>query len=402
MTMGKFKKGGWLAGAVAVTASVLVAAFGAVVAAPAGATGEQEPEPQPLIASKTAVPSWERTFKWTIDKSVTPDSWSLTTGQSGTSTYTVAVTKTLDSEIVKVSGDVCVENVGSEPTENLTIVDRLQVDTGSGFVPGEFLLSVPLDLSANPVLDPGESHCYAYSIPFTPVAGAVAYRNNAAITITNDPRHPGRAFGPNEKVDFTLPAPTVVNDAINVDDTNGMSWLFTDSGSQSYTKTFTCDGDAGKHDNTATIRETGLSDSASVTVTCTPPPPAGCTHTLGYWKTHSKYGPAPYDTTWALIGEDSAFFSSGKSWYQLFWTSSAGGNAYVILAHQYMAAVLNQLDGAASTPAVDAALTWATSFFSTYTPSSILSTAVRDQAIAAADVLDDYNNGDIGPGHCDD
>jgi hypothetical protein len=401
MKMGKFKKGGWLAGAVALTASVVVAAFGAVVAAPAGATGESEP--QPLLASKTAVGSWERTFKWTIDKSVTPDSWALATGQSGTSTYTVAVTKTLDSEIVKVSGEVCVENVGSVPTENLTIVDRLQVDTGSGFISGEFLFSVPLDLSANPVLDPGESHCYAYSIPFTPVAGAVGYRNNAAVRITNDPRHPGTAFGPNEKADFNLPPPTLVNDTINVDDTNGMSWLFTDSGSQSYTKTFTCDQDAGSHDNTATIRETGQSDSASVTVTCTPPP-GGCTHTLGYWKTHSTYGPASKpDPTWNLVGgPDAAFFSSGMSWYQLFSTSSAGGNAYVILAHQYMAAMLNQLDGAASTPAVDAALAWANTFFATYTPSSSLTKAVRGQAIAAADVLDDYNNGDIGPGHCDD
>jgi hypothetical protein len=254
------------------------------------------------------------------------------------------------------------------------------------------------------VLDPGESHCYAYSIPFTPVAGAVAYRNNASISITNDPRHPGGTpFGPNEKVDFTLPAPTVVNDTINVDDTNGMSWLFTDSGSQSYSRTFTCDEDAGRHDNTATIRETGQSASASVTVTCTPPP-SGCTYTLGYWKTHSTYGPASKpDSTWNLVGgPDAAFFTSGKSWYQLFWTAPKGGNAYVILAHQYMAARLNILAGAATTSQVDTALAWATTFFSTYTPSSSLSTVVREQAIVYAGVLDDYNNGEIGPGHCDD
>jgi hypothetical protein len=281
--MGRFRRGAWLAG-VAVGAGLLMAAF-AAIAGPAGATGD--PAPQALRASKTAQPSWERTFKWTIDKSVTPDSWSLTSGQSGTSTYTVTLTKSLDSEVVKVSGEVCVENVMAAPTENLRIVDRLQADTGGGFVPGEFLLSVDLDLSANPVLDPGESHCYAYSIPFTPVAGAVGYRNNASVTITNDPRHPGDAFGPNVKADFTLPPPTLINDSVNVDDTNGSSWLFTGSGSQSYTKTFTCDQDAGRHDNTATIRETGQNASASVTVTCTPPPGnEGCTP--GFWKNHPE------------------------------------------------------------------------------------------------------------------
>jgi hypothetical protein len=110
-------------------------------------------------------------------------------------------------------------------------------------------------------------------------------------------------MGPNEKVDFTLPEPTVVNGSVNVNDTNRLSWLFTDSG--------------------------------------TAPPKPGCTLTQGYWKTHSKYGPAPYDARWALVGEDTAFFSSGKTWYEAINTSSAGGNAYYILARQYIAAKLN-------------------------------------------------------------
>jgi hypothetical protein len=207
-------------------------------------------------------------------------------------------------------------------------------------------------------------------------------------------------MGPNEKVDFDLPAPTVVNGAVNVDDTNGMSWLFSDSGTVTYTKTFRCDEDKGTHDNTATIRETGQSDDARVTVTCKPPPPDGCTLTQGYWKTHSKYGPAPYDSTWAVIGEDTTFFLSGKTWYQAINASSAGGNAYYILAQQYIAARLNIAAGAGTTSAVDAALAGATTFFSTYTPSSTLSPSVRAQAIAWATTLDNYNNGVTGPGHC--
>jgi hypothetical protein len=352
----------------------------------------------PISAFKTAEAHWTRTFEWTIEKSVSPDSWNLETGQSGTSTYTVKVTKSSGVDEIWVDGQVCVENVSMAPTENLKIVDRLQALVGADVIT---LASVPLDMSINPVLDPGESQCYPYSIPFEPVAGAT-YRNNARVTVTNDPRNPGEEMGPNEKVDFSLPEPTVVDGSVNVDDTNGLSWLFNDSGTQTYTRTFMCDEDEGTHDNTATIRETGQSDDARVTVTCKPPPAPGCTLTQGYWKNHSKYGPAKYDATWALIGEDTAFFSSGKTWYQAINTSSAGGNAYYILAHQYIAAKLNLAGGASSTPAVNAALAGAEAFYATYTPTSALSKAVRDQAIAYAETLADYNEGGIGPGHCSD
>jgi hypothetical protein len=373
-----------------------VAVLAGVVAAVGAPTASAT---TPLSASKTAVGHWERTFHWTIDKSVTPDSWLLRTGDSGTSTYTVAVTKDAGSDAIYVDGEVCVTNDGDVATENLTIKDRIQATSSGGAT--LTLAEAALDLSANPVLDPGESYCYPYSFAITPVVGATDYRNTARVTITNDPRDPGNPLGPTVRADFAIPStPTLINDTINVDDTNGGSWPFSASGSVKYDKTFTCDRDAGEHVNTATIRETGQSDNAKVTVTCTPPP-AGCTFTQGYWKTHSKYGPASKpDPTWALIGENTAFYLSGQTWYQAINTSSAGGNAYYILAKQYIAAKLNKLSGGGSTAAVDAAITWAESFFSTYTPSANLSKTVRAQAIAAADTLDQYNNGVIGPGHC--
>lgn len=133
-------------------------------------------------------------------------------------------------------------------------------------------------------------------------------------------------------------------------------------------------------------------------------PPPGCTLTQGFWKTHSEYGPAPFDDTWNLLpgglGADTPFLLSSQTWYEVFWANPRGGNAYYVLAHQYMAAVLNQLNGAGSTTAVDAALAWAEPFFNTSTPSSLLSKTVRQQAIYYAAILAHYNEGDIGPGHC--
>jgi Divergent InlB B-repeat domain len=136
-----------------------------------------------------------------------------------------------------------------------------------------------------------------------------------------------------------------------------------------------------------------------------------CTLSQGYWKTHSKYGPASKpDPTWNLLpgglGPDTTFFYSGQTWIEVFKTSPRGGNAYYILAHQYMAARLNILNGASTTPAVDSALAWATSFFNNAanTPSSIgslrSSDPLRQAAIGAAGTLGGYNEGTIGPCHC--
>lgn len=125
----------------------------------------------------------------------------------------------------------------------------------------------------------------------------------------------------------------------------------------------------------------------------------GCTYTLGYWKTHSKYGPAPYDATWAAIGEDTLFFSSGQTWYKMFWTPPKTGNAYYVLAHQYMAARLNAEAGATVPSEVASAIAQATAWFtgrSTVAPKG----PARDTAIALAGILGAYNEGTTGPGHC--
>jgi hypothetical protein len=131
----------------------------------------------------------------------------------------------------------------------------------------------------------------------------------------------------------------------------------------------------------------------------------GCSLTPGYWMTHSEYGPAPYDATWAELpdGADTPFFLSGKSYLQVLHTPPAGGHAYYILAFQYIAAELNRFAGA-DLAAVQAAFDGATAIFETYTPDQVknFSKAQRAQLIEWADLLDDYNNGLIGPGHCDD
>ena len=128
----------------------------------------------------------------------------------------------------------------------------------------------------------------------------------------------------------------------------------------------------------------------------------GCTLSPGYWKTHSSRGPAPYHDTWAQIGEDSPFFDTGQSWYEVLWNPPQG-NAYYILAHAYVAAYLNGLNGA-DQGVVYSALAEAEALLDEYDgnpqPMSEIRGSVRRAFVSLAEVLDDYNNGVIGPGAC--
>jgi hypothetical protein len=595
----------------------------------------------------------EKTFQWTIDKAVTPDTLAMFQGDSGSVQYTITVTKDNGTDHAWVDGYVHVNNGGAVATEGLAI--SIDVTMPPSQTP---IASGTVNVSGNPVLDPGETGSYAYSIDIgSPVAGHT-YKVTAHVTITNHSGHLDVPFGPSPSCTDEMPSPTPVNSSINVDDTNGGSWLFNASGSVSYSKSFTCNADQGSHNNTATIRETAQSDGASVTVNCyalsvtkdvatsltrkyywkieksadhgdgdpagnnvekvvlalgqqhdinytvtvgldtTGHPPngyedsawaisgniavhnpapiaatinsvsdavsnigaatvncpvtfpyslaaggtlnctyslaapnadtqantatatlqntpsgttdfsgsaavdfakatidkidecitvsddkgnagnpvelgtvcvgealpkeftytltvgpydegncgnpvidntasfvtndtqttgsatwrlivtvtgcpltTGCTLTPGYWKTHSSYGPAPYDDNWALLlpsGPDSPFFKSSQTYYQVLWTNPAGGNAYYILAHAYIAAQLNSLNGASVPTAVQDAFDDATALFEAWTPAQILAlkgknaTSLRAQFIGYAAILDQYNNGlaEGGPPHC--
>jgi hypothetical protein len=251
-------------------AVLLVLALSIVFVLPALADGQAGTT---LSATVDVTPHWTITYHWTIDKSVAPDTWNLFRGDSGTSQYTISVTKDSGTEEAWVEGQVCVTNGGAVATENLAIEAMLQDGYGS---PNDFLTSAPVDVSGYPVIPAGGYHCYDYhvNIPITdgmypqPHAGGT-YKVTANVTITNHSGHLGTPFGPSPSDTTVFPgSPTLVNDTIKVDDTNDGSWTFNSSGSVSYTKTFTCDSDAGTHNNTATIQETSQSDGASVTVNC--------------------------------------------------------------------------------------------------------------------------------------
>jgi len=579
-----------------------------------------------LDVEKTAEASRTLTYGWTIDKSVTPETWDLFTGDTGTSEYTVSVTKddgTLGPWVV--SGTITIEN--NTPLD-ATIESVSDVISGVGPVAVDCGVDFPYLLASGATLE-----CtYSTEVPDG------SDRTNTATAHTSGPVDGGSATAA-----VVFGGPTLVNDAISVDDTlEGSLGTFDDDDTVRYERTFECDGDVGTQNNTATIVETGQSDSASVQVNCfaltvakdattsfhgswdwtidksadqtqlllsegqlfevnyqvevialaaagsdfgvsgsisvyNPAPmdaylnsisdlvspdivanvdcgvtfpyvltaggtlnctystvlpnghdrlntatatlqnydydryglgslggttdflgtadvtfgdaldggpdacvdvfdtnvgflgtvcaseapeifdyslgfgarpdaqvvlvcgdnshvntasfvtndsgaagsddwtvsarvtceqvSDGCTLTPGYWKTHSEYGPAPFDDTWDLVlpaGEDTQFFLSEQTYNEVLWIEPEG-NAYYILAHAYIAAQLNMLDGADFTDA-QAAFDEATVLFNTYTPEQIAALGADDPTrqlfITLAGILDDYNNGLAGPGHC--
>ncbi|WP_205502212.1 hypothetical protein [Rufibacter psychrotolerans] len=136
-----------------------------------------------------------------------------------------------------------------------------------------------------------------------------------------------------------------------------------------------------------------------------PPKVYGCTYTQGYWKNHAVG--RKRDNTWGNLN-NTIFYGSGLTYLQLLNTPPKGGNGYIILAHQYIAAKLNMMR-ASSTPEVDAAYAQATAYFEAKSGSryrntllSPYTTASKSQLTQWAGILARYNEGLIGPGHCDD
>jgi hypothetical protein len=339
---------------------------------------------------KTAETTYTKKYFWDIEKSGSETEFILSQGQvSPVVNYTVTVSVDHVDTVVEAGGSIFITN--PNPDQDMT------VDLSD---PG-----VSLSCASPLTVPAGQTVECTWSVD--PGDPPVDFNNTATITIN------GVDISDTEAVTFTLEE---TDECVTVTDThfgsNVGGSVCADEGSKTfnysvtfgpYTEPALCD-EPFDYVNVAefTTNDTGTTGSDDHTVTITVKCEVGCTLTPGYWKTHSQYGPAPYDDTWAQIGEDTLFFLSGQSYYNVLWTNPRG-NAYYILAHAYIAAELNILNGA-SHGQIDAAFAEATGLFSTYTPAQVAAmkakSPVRARFIYLAGILDAYNNGYAGPPHC--
>jgi len=123
----------------------------------------------------------------------------------------------------------------------------------------------------------------------------------------------------------------------------------------------------------------------------------GCTRTQGYWKNHSAYAGNPNQQIPWPLSEDSLLCD--ETWHDILHDNPNGGDAWIILAHQWIAARLNEASGA-SIEDLNGDLDDAGSLLADNCGG--IPADLREGAIDLARRLDDFNNGVIGPGHCDD
>jgi hypothetical protein len=117
-----------------------------------------------------------------------------------------------------------------------------------------------------------------------------------------------------------------------------------------------------------------------------------CTYTQGFWKNH------PND--WPVKNLILGSVSYTKAQLLLILGESVAGNGLVSLAHQLIAAKLNLAYGADSAAAFAAIISADALVGSLVVPPVGSGSLTTDQVSRLTQVLDDYNNGVTGPGHC--
>lgn len=337
-----------------------------------------------LQINQTAFAIFKRTWSWQIGKGADQSSLTLPVGQQILVNYTVDASASNVDTDQHVYGDVFVSFPLPEPQVGLSV-------------------TVSSDLEEKVLSCSVNSECHYYLKVSSNSAGTVSgiVRASSGDDVVE--------FPISASADFSIGERDEIDETIDVtDDIYGyLGTAFAQVG-QTYS-IFTYSSNIGPYatcgnytiTNTASFvsQDAGKTGSASWTININVPCATECALGSGYWKTHSRFGPAPYDDAWALLGEDTPFFLSGKSYYQVLWTPPAGGNAYYILAHPYITAKLNILNGADPAP-VQAAMASATALFNAYSPGANLSRSVRAQFIRLAAELESNNKGGGSPGHC--
>ncbi len=385
------------------------------------------------IVEKTATTTFDRKYIWDIDKSATNVEGRvlLPLNTPFNVSYEVTVDASSEDSNYQVTGNITVTNPNPDKDMSVHVTDTLS----NGVV---VQLSCPDPLIIGPGTSNAEGTC-TYAADLT---DSTSLTNTAKVTVGDYPEVYSNY--PPEPVTFSDPPTTETDKCVEVDDTMismndpnitlPMTFplpatVCADEAPQTFSYSIQIQYDdpslaqdctdpnavSDEIPNVASFDVSSTPDSGAngsddelvkVCITTSPP---GCTLTQGYWKTHSKYGPAPYDDTWQIDDgegglidlEDEPFFLSGMSYYDVLWETPKGGNAYYLLAHQWIAAYLNELNGAL----VADDLGDAQMLLEVHTPEELAlkgktGNALRADFIELANSLDAYNNGETGPGHC--
>ena len=382
-----------LLGVVVLVASVVALLAGSAQAAPAV-------QPTWSMAAHT---SFTRTYAWVVHKSVSSPSVTLAPGQTTTVGYTVSV------------------GSGGSTDSDWLVQDGILLQADNIFTATNVAATIQPD-GVSATIDCG-AFGSQWLLPFTGTFLACHYV--ASLTNGNAPKQTVATvtFDDASTASYTLnwdwsgAAITTKDACANVTDTlqgslgqvcvgDPLPKTFT------YTRTIGPYATCGEYTVNNTATSTGVdtgatsSDSASVAVHVTCPPPPACPRTIGYWKTHDGSGPQA-DVVSSLLpvwlgtagGPKSVNVTSTALSNQLL---SFGGSNNVVsssnginkLYAQLLAAKLNGRNGA-DISSVASPIAAADAFLATHDSTywNGLSKSDKVAVLAWMTALDDYNNG---------
>jgi hypothetical protein len=301
-----------------------------------------------LVATKTAVPSFTRSYTWTSAKSTTTP-YLTSSGNTVTAQYSATITKSAasDSNFV-VSGTVDVFNPNDDGVSGVAVTDSIgsvdcAVSGGSSTIPA------------------GGSTQFSYSCTL-PNATATSSGTNTAVVTWDAPsvNSPNASTNATAPYDFSTATPTVVGDSTNVSDTLAGSFG-TIYATTTFPYTVTLNVPASgctTYTNTVSESTSGTSASANVTVCRT----NSNGFTIGYWQ--NKNGQAYIQANAAALctylsqysniltglpscsganiaGNSTRAGSLAKYVYDTIKAANSAGDGVLMLKAQFMATAIN-------------------------------------------------------------
>jgi uncharacterized repeat protein (TIGR01451 family) len=374
-----------------------------------------------LSVTKTASPSYTRDWHWQISKTANDSSVvTIASGAQAVVGFTITASATNVDSAWAVSGSVTVHNPAPMAASVSALADVLSDNTAVSLqCPG----SAPFTIAANSDLT-----C-TYSVSR---GGPDNGSNTATATLANNNGNSTQFTGSASYVfgDPTtiLHANATVTDAgislANSDGSGAAGWSIAQSaasvpfsapgGAFTYAATVTnvsvpCDTTTTAS-NTAVLTDGDHTLSASAAATLyTGVCPGGCTLTIGYWKTHAGFTGRNADRVtselpqWLgnVAGAKSVKVTTAPAAVTLLSMSGDASNGVNKLYAQELAAKLNIFRGS-SPAAVASAIAAADNFLASFNAADwgSLSKTQKSQVTSWASTFDQYNNGLIGPGHC--
>lgn len=146
----------------------------------------------------------------------------------------------------------------------------------------------------------------------------------------------------------------------------------------------------------------GRTQSAATATLAGAAPAGNCTLSAEYWSTHGESGPDALDPTWQTLGAAGSETELlwGYSYGYVLWYGTFGNGVWFQLARDYAAAELNQAHGASLPTELANTFALAYEMLGSQNPAESLTEAHRATFEDLSELLQQFNNGLVGPGNC--